>query len=79
MGFALQVIFPIRTGQPIGLFDPQYPVPPTVPNPQNVIEATRTTGCDAILAVPTFVEVRTIFAFQQSTIRSDNITEVGSV
>jgi hypothetical protein len=57
MGFYWQIIMPLASGIPAGLYAPQYPEPPVVPTADNVLEASRITGCNAIPAVPSHVEV----------------------
>ena len=57
-GLYMQLIHPLISGQAVGLYAPQYPNPPPVPTADSAIEVCRITQCDAIAAVPTFVEVR---------------------
>ncbi|KAI0698168.1 hypothetical protein BC835DRAFT_1413297 [Cytidiella melzeri] len=54
--WAWQFVMPWASGNPGGHFAPQYPAPPVVPNPENTLEASRITGCNAIPGVPAFVE-----------------------
>ena len=57
MGVLVQLIAPLVSALPVGLYGPKYPAPPVVPNPQNVLDMTRRTGSDTIMTVPAFVEV----------------------
>jgi hypothetical protein len=55
--FAWQFILPFGSGHYGGHFAPQYPAAPILPNPENALEACRLTQCNAVPAVPSFVEV----------------------
>ena len=57
MALYMQVLAPLATGYPIGLFAPRAPASPVVPNPRVTLEANRAIGCNAIVCVPAFVEV----------------------
>ncbi|KAF7789152.1 hypothetical protein EIP86_000089 [Pleurotus ostreatoroseus] len=48
---------PLVTGFPIGLYTPQAPLSPVVPTPENVLEVSKKLGCNAIPAVPAFLEI----------------------
>lgn len=58
MGMLLQLSYPLSTGNEVVVYTPQFPAPPVVPHPQNIYEVALTTGCTALLALPSFVEVR---------------------
>ncbi|KAI0087796.1 hypothetical protein BDY19DRAFT_1010558 [Irpex rosettiformis] len=55
-GLYMQFIHPLVSGQAVGLYAPQSPAPPPVPTADSAIEVCRITKCNAIAAVPTFVE-----------------------
>lgn len=57
MGIYMQLLLPLVSGQYIALYTPKAPEAPVVPNPQNVIEVAKITGCTAVGAVPSFIEV----------------------
>ncbi|KAF7798255.1 hypothetical protein EIP86_009472 [Pleurotus ostreatoroseus] len=57
MGILTQLMAPLVSGQPVGVYEPKYPGPPVVPNPQNLLNATRICGCNAVMTVPSFIEV----------------------
>lgn len=56
--FGWQFIMPPASGHPCGHFAPRWPESPVIPNPENTLEASRMTGCNAMPGVPAFVEVR---------------------
>lgn len=58
MGILTQVMAPLVSGQPVAVYEPKYPAPPVIPNPQNLLDATRICGCNAVMTVPSFIEVR---------------------
>ncbi|KAH8078746.1 hypothetical protein BXZ70DRAFT_658621 [Cristinia sonorae] len=57
IGVVGQVVLPLASGIPIAIFTPQAPAPPILPNPKNMLEVARVTGCDAMAAVPIFIEM----------------------
>lgn len=62
LGFYFHLVTPFLTACPIGLYEPQYPGPPIVPTLDNMLEATKVTGCTAIPTVPSFLEVSSQFS-----------------
>lgn len=60
MGIAVQLLAPLASGLPGSLFPPRavQGAPPVVPTPQNTIGTARKTGCNTIVIVPAFLEVR---------------------
>ena len=58
IGITAQVLTPLVTGLPVVFFTPQAPAPPVLPNPKNMIDVAVVTGCNAMVSVPLFVEVR---------------------
>ncbi|KAJ3525806.1 hypothetical protein NM688_g8348 [Phlebia brevispora] len=56
IGFYMQLYSPLVSGYAIAVFAPQAPASPIVPNPRNVLEAARVTGCTGVPTVPAFVE-----------------------
>ncbi|TCD64925.1 putative NRPS-like protein biosynthetic cluster [Steccherinum ochraceum] len=56
MGIYIQFYAPLTSGEFIGLFTPQYPAPPVVPNPQNTLATTKLVGCNGIVIMPSYVE-----------------------
>ena len=65
MGVFSQLYTPITSGEAVALFAPQEPLPPIIPNPQNILEAAQATKCNSLSTVPVFLEVR-IFAGEPS-------------
>lgn len=57
-GLYMQWLHPLVSGQWVGVYAPQSPAPPTVPTADSALEVCRVTNCNAVCAVPTFVEVR---------------------
>ncbi|KAI0337721.1 acetyl-CoA synthetase-like protein [Trametopsis cervina] len=57
MGISLQMLDPLATGQWVGLFTPQDPLPPPIPTPEKVLDLARVTKCNSITSVPTFIEI----------------------
>ncbi|TCD64926.1 putative PKS/NRPS-like protein biosynthetic cluster [Steccherinum ochraceum] len=57
MGIFMQLYAPLVSGQYVGLYAPQWPAPPVVPNPQNIIDSSKATECDGVMVVPSIVEV----------------------
>lgn len=58
MGVFSQLYTPITSGEAVALFAPQEPLPPIIPNPQNILEAAQATKCNSLSTVPVFLEVR---------------------
>ncbi|KIP12187.1 hypothetical protein PHLGIDRAFT_62555 [Phlebiopsis gigantea 11061_1 CR5-6] len=56
MGLVLQIFYPLCTSRPVAVFTPQYPAPPLTPNAKAVIEACKLTGCQGLVAPPSFIE-----------------------
>lgn len=57
MGIFMQLYAPLMSSQFIGVYTPNGPAPPVVPNPHNTLETSRVTGCHGIPVVPSFIEV----------------------
>lgn len=57
MGFIMQVIDPLGSGQAFALFTPTEPRPPIIPTADQVLNLARATKCSAIPTVPIFIEV----------------------
>ncbi|TCD62140.1 hypothetical protein EIP91_007292 [Steccherinum ochraceum] len=57
IGMVGHMLVPLVSGLPVAHFTPQAPAPPVLPNPQNMIEGCRITGCNAMSAVPIFIEM----------------------
>lgn len=57
IGIVGHILTPLVSGLPVGLFTPQAPAPPVLPNPKNMLEVAMVTGCNAMAAVPIFIEV----------------------
>ena len=57
MGMLSQLYYPALTGIPVAIFAPQEPLPPEIPNAQNIMEVAKLTKCTAISTVPVFLEV----------------------
>ncbi|KAI0802060.1 hypothetical protein BC629DRAFT_1496418 [Irpex lacteus] len=55
-GLYMQLLAPLVSGQPVGLYAPRSPAAPPVPTADSAIEVCRITKCNAIAAVPTFIE-----------------------
>lgn len=69
MGVCLQILDPLATGQPVGIFTPQEPMPPVIATADKVLDMCRVTNSNGIPTVPTFVEVSLVlqsYAFLQS-------------
>ncbi|THH28219.1 hypothetical protein EUX98_g5965 [Antrodiella citrinella] len=56
MGIVLQLFEPLASSQPVALFTPQAPAPPTIPSAQYVIDVARAIGCKILICAPTFLE-----------------------
>ncbi|KAK7693158.1 hypothetical protein QCA50_002724 [Cerrena zonata] len=56
MGTLAQLYYPAATGLPVAVFTPQEPLPPHIPNPQNILEVVKVAKCTALSTVPTFLE-----------------------
>lgn len=57
MGILAQLYYPVTTGLPVAIFAPQEPLPPQIPNAQNILEVAKLTKCTSLSTVPTFLEV----------------------
>lgn len=57
IGVCGQLLVPLVTGRPAALYAARSPAPPLTPTPQNILAACKSTGANAIPAVPTFLEV----------------------
>lgn len=57
MGIFMQLYAPLVSGRYVGLYAPQWPAPPVVPNPQNILETSKATECNGMMVVPSIVEV----------------------
>ena len=55
MGILWLLTVPLIHGDAVALFTPQAPNPPLVPNPENVLEASRVTQCDGLVTVPSML------------------------
>lgn len=58
MGIFTQLYGPLAGGVAVGVYAPQEPRPPIMPTPNNILETMRITGCDALMSVPSIIEVR---------------------
>ncbi|KAF9810700.1 hypothetical protein IEO21_06834 [Rhodonia placenta] len=58
MGMMMQLYQTLVGSQPVALYHPRahLGMPPTVPTPDNVIDAARRTKCDVVPCVPAFIE-----------------------
>ena len=43
-GIQLQLLSPLMSGFPIGIYTPKAPAPPIVPSPQNILDACKAVG-----------------------------------
>lgn len=57
IGFCMQVIDTMSSGQAFAIFAPMEPAPPVIPTADRVLELARIAKCSAIPTVPTFIEV----------------------
>jgi hypothetical protein len=53
----MQLIFPLITGRPTALFEPQYPQPPTMATPTTILKALQATNANVVAVVPSMLEV----------------------
>lgn len=58
MGLLLQLTCPLARGREVVVYTPQHPSPPVIAHPQSVYEVAKLTRCTALLALPSYVEVR---------------------
>lgn len=58
MGIFVQILYPLSAGHFVGLYTPQEPALPIVPNPSNMLQMLQVTGCTTTVVVPVIVEVR---------------------
>ena len=57
MGIFIQLYGPLAISEFVGVYTPQEPAPPVVPNPNNLLEVIKVTGCMNAAVVPAFLEV----------------------
>ncbi|KZT22888.1 acetyl-CoA synthetase-like protein [Neolentinus lepideus HHB14362 ss-1] len=57
MGVAFQTFAPLITGTSVALFEPKYPALPIVPGPGNTFEGLKRTKVNAVICVPTSLEL----------------------
>ncbi|KZT23244.1 acetyl-CoA synthetase-like protein [Neolentinus lepideus HHB14362 ss-1] len=57
MGMTFQIFVALIAGISVALFGPKYPAPPIVPGPGNTLEALKRTKVNAVICVPTFLEL----------------------
>ncbi|THH28492.1 hypothetical protein EUX98_g5704 [Antrodiella citrinella] len=57
MGIMMQFYFPLASGRHVGVYAPQAPHPPVVPTPQNILDTCKATDCNAIVIIPSIIEV----------------------
>ena len=57
MGLLLQLAFPLAFCKEVAVYTPQDPAPPVIPHAQNVYEVSKMMGCNAVFALPSYVEV----------------------
>ena len=57
IGIYCQVLLPITTGYPIGLYAPMAPAPPVVPSPSNILDACKQCGIHGLPVIPAVAEV----------------------
>ena len=60
MGILFQLCFPACSSEGVVVNAPQYPDPPVVPNPQNMFDVSKLAECVALIALPSFIEVRVL-------------------
>lgn len=53
----MQLYGPLAGGSAVGVYAPQEPRPPIIPTPNNILETMQVTGCDALVSVPSIIEV----------------------
>ena len=56
-GIYAQILMPLASAIPAGLYAPRAPEPPVVPTAENMISACMAVGCTGIYAVSSFIEV----------------------
>lgn len=57
MGVIFTFLIPLMSGLAVAVYPPQYPEPPVVPSPENILEVCRATRCTAMISVPSMLEV----------------------
>jgi hypothetical protein len=57
MGMLCHLLYPLFTGYPTAMYQPQSPRPPVVTGPQIAMNALRRVGANFIFVVPAFLEV----------------------
>ena len=55
-GIQLQLLSPLMSGFPIGIYTPKAPAPPIVPSPQNILDACKAVGVTSLPMVPALLE-----------------------
>ena len=58
MGMLLHLAYPLSTGNEVVVYTPQHPAPPVIAHPQSTYAVCKAMRCDALIALPSFVEVR---------------------
>ncbi|GJF00095.1 acetyl-CoA synthetase-like protein [Phanerochaete sordida] len=56
IGIMQQLVHPLATGGMVVVYTPQDPAPPVVAQPQNLYEVAKLCKCNAVLALPSFIE-----------------------
>ncbi|KAF7794887.1 hypothetical protein EIP86_006030 [Pleurotus ostreatoroseus] len=56
IGMYIQLYYPLVSGYAVAVYTPQGAASPIMPNPKNVLEVARLTGCTALPSVPAFLE-----------------------
>lgn len=79
IGMGLQALDPLTTGQPAGMFTPQEPLPPVIPTADKVLELSRVTNSNAIISVPTFLEVSLVQPLPSCISEQHHLTDVGTI
>ncbi|KZT21262.1 acetyl-CoA synthetase-like protein [Neolentinus lepideus HHB14362 ss-1] len=57
LGLSYQVFTPLVDGTSVAMFEPKYPALPIIPGPENTLEGMKRTKVNAIICVPTFLEL----------------------
>jgi acyl-coenzyme A synthetase/AMP-(fatty) acid ligase len=57
MGVSFQLLHPLYTGRPSGIFRPMYPHPPPVPSPETILEALKALKPSIAFVVPSILEI----------------------
>ncbi|KIP12189.1 hypothetical protein PHLGIDRAFT_371020 [Phlebiopsis gigantea 11061_1 CR5-6] len=56
MGMLLHLAYPLSTGNEVVVYTPQHPAPPVIAHPQSTYAVCKAMRCDALMALPSFVE-----------------------